>query len=131
MIHYRCLFDNIFLHWLKNVQVESGSGRICKLIGLLDPHRLRIHNTDILYRQDIEWRLVQVWLRERKHCNLCDVVIDSIRLAKIHFNSRLHREAAGQPVINDIFLSSLFLSFPVFLYVSVVLHISGVSFRKN
>jgi len=41
------------------------------------------------------YNLPEVWLRERKHCNLCDVPIFSIRIAKIHFNSRHHRQAAG------------------------------------
>ena len=41
------------------------------------------------------YNLPEVWLRERKHCNLCDVPIFSIRMAKIHFNSRNHRLAAG------------------------------------
>ena len=41
------------------------------------------------------YNLPEVWLRERKHCNLCDSSIFSIRIAKMHFNSRNHREAAG------------------------------------
>jgi len=41
------------------------------------------------------YNLPEVWLRERKHCNLCDIAIFSIRIAKIHFNSRNHRVAAG------------------------------------
>jgi len=41
------------------------------------------------------YNLPEVWLRDRKHCNLCDVPIFSIRIAKIHFNSRNHRFAAG------------------------------------
>ena len=41
------------------------------------------------------YNLPELWLRERKHCNLCDVPITSIRMAKIHFNGRNHRLAAG------------------------------------
>jgi hypothetical protein len=90
-------------------------------------------STTPIYRQNIEWRLVQVWLRERKHCNLCDVVIDSIRLAKIHFNSRLHREAAGRSSHQrKIFLDRLcFSTFLFFFYIPAVLHIAGVSRLEN
>jgi len=56
------------------------------------------------------YNLPEVWLRERKHCNLCDVPIFSIRIAKIHFNSRHHRLAAGlniaKPSREAEFLSS-------------------------
>merc|ERR1719186_233056 len=45
------------------------------------------------------YHLPENWLRDRKHCNLCDVKIESIRFAKIHFNSKLHRECAGLNVI--------------------------------
>ena len=41
------------------------------------------------------YNLPELWLRDRKHCNLCDVAITSIRMAKIHFNGRNHRLAAG------------------------------------
>lgn len=41
------------------------------------------------------YNLPELWLRERKHCTLCDVPITSIRMAKIHFNGRNHRLAAG------------------------------------
>merc|ERR1719289_470490 len=55
---------------------------------------------DIELDKDINpYSLPEVWLRERKHCNLCDVPIESIRIAKIHFSSRLHRDAAGLNVL--------------------------------
>ena len=41
------------------------------------------------------YNLPELWLRERKHCTLCDVPVTSIRMAKIHFNGRNHRLAAG------------------------------------
>jgi hypothetical protein len=129
MIFYRYLFAKFFLHWPKSVQVESGSGQNWP------PGSAFVNqdsgSTTLVYRQDIERRLIQVWLRERKHCNLCDVVIDSIRLAKIHFNSRLHREAAGRPVIKEFFLYRLCFSAFRFFHVSAVLHIAGVSHLEN
>lgn len=45
------------------------------------------------------YNLPEVWLRERKQCPMCDVPIFSIRIAKIHFNCRSHRQAAGLPVV--------------------------------
>lgn len=41
------------------------------------------------------YNLPELWLRERKHCAVCDVPVTSIRMAKIHFNGRNHRLAAG------------------------------------
>jgi len=55
---------------------------------------------DIKLDEDLNpYTLPETWLRDRKHCNLCDVPIESIRIAKIHFNSRLHRQAAGLNVL--------------------------------
>ena len=34
------------------------------------------------------YNLPEQWLRERKHCNLCDVQVSNLRLATLHFNSR-------------------------------------------
>ena len=41
------------------------------------------------------YNLPQLWLAQRRHCNLCDVAITSLLLAKVHFSSRIHRAAAG------------------------------------
>ena len=42
------------------------------------------------------YNLPELWLRERQHCPLCDVAVGtSVTLAKLHFNSRQHRLAAG------------------------------------
>jgi len=56
--------------------------------------------TDPQLDSDINpYNLPEVWLRDRKQCPMCDVSIFSIRIAKIHFNCRSHRQAAGLPVI--------------------------------
>jgi len=47
------------------------------------------------------YNIPEQWLRERKHCNLCDVPVFSIRIAKIHFNSRQHRLAAGLNILSS------------------------------
>jgi len=41
------------------------------------------------------YNLPELWLRDRKHCYMCDVQLSSLRMATIHFNSRDHRRAAG------------------------------------
>ncbi|XP_023334759.1 uncharacterized protein LOC111706189 [Eurytemora carolleeae] len=69
-------------------------------------HRMMVKGMEVMLAGDPKldedinpYNLPEVWLRERKHCNLCDVPIESIRIAKIHFNSKLHREAAGLNVL--------------------------------
>jgi len=44
------------------------------------------------------YNLPELWLRDRKHCYMCDVQLSSLRMATIHFNSRDHRRAAGLKV---------------------------------
>ena len=41
------------------------------------------------------FNLPELWLREKSQCNLCGCVIPSLVIAKIHFSSKGHREAAG------------------------------------
>jgi len=67
-----------------------------------DRHRTNLRSMERELASDPEldkdinpYNLPELWLRERKHCTLCDVPVTSIRMAKIHFNGRNHRLAAG------------------------------------
>ena len=67
-----------------------------------DRHRTNLRGMERALASDPEldkdinpYNLPELWLRDRKHCYLCHVPISSIRMAKIHFNGRNHRLAAG------------------------------------
>ena len=73
-----------------------------------DRHRTNLRSMERELASDPEldkdinpYNLPELWLRERKHCNLCDVAISSIRMAKIHFNNRNHRLAAGLHITEE------------------------------
>ena len=67
-----------------------------------DRHRtnLRLLERELISDPELDkdinpYNYPELWLREQKHCRLCDVPITSLTMAKIHFNGRNHRTAAG------------------------------------